>query len=252
MANLLVADVIDNARDLHPLLSRENVPDPLMVRELSRAVGDFYDQIYPRVPAFLAQSLEVDLTDPSFNWDAVIEDVPGLTPPTGIDLTTELAGGWKDLMKGEFWRQTSGPVRGPVEAVFIPWEQRTLGGRRPAFTLRDNALYFLGCAAQYQQFAIFRLLYTPNPADMTLGGSVPLPLDAREPLASRLAVFGLMRLVGNPEFKITQQDIGPFADRAANERREFLTAIFRITQRQRYVMRDVRPDPGGPWGPGLW
>ena len=92
-------------------------------------------------------------------------------------------------------------------------------------------------------------MYTPNPADCVKAGTVPLPLDAREPLASRLAMFGLLRLVGDPKFKIASADVVPFTQRASGERKEYLQSVFRITQRQQYVMRDVQPNPGGPWGP---
>lgn len=247
---LAVDEVIDHARDIHPLLSPANAPAGLLLRELTRAVSDLYDQIYPRMPAYLATSLDVDLTDPALDWTGIMEDVPGASP--GIDLTTLLAGGWKDITQGEFWMGTGATARKLAVATPTPWEQRAIVQRFPAFTLRDNALYFLGSQQAYSRFSVFRLVYTPNPADLTLGGTVPLPHDAREPLASRLALFGLMRLVGNPEFKITAADIQPFSARAQGERTEFLTAIFRVAQRQRYVVRDVRPDPGGAFGPGNW
>ena len=172
-----------------------------------------------------------------------MNDVPG-GPAAGLNLATLLPNGWKDITQGEFWM--TGGAR-PVVATFQPWEQRSLPSRKPAFTLRDDALYFLGCQADYNRYSTFRMVYTPNPADMTLTGTVPLPHDAREPLASRLAVFGMLRMVGNPAFKIAAADVQPFAVRAGSERKEFLTAIFRITQRQKYVVRDVRVDPGGPW-----
>jgi hypothetical protein len=246
---LLVDDVIDNARDLHPLLSPVNVPDGLMVRELTRGVSDLYDQIYPRNPGYLATTLEVDLTAPGFPWTGVMDDVPGVAP--GIDLTTLLAGGWKDITQGEFWMGTGATARRVCVATFAPWEQRQLCSKFPAFTLRDNALYFLGAQGFYNRFSLFRLVYTPAPVDLVLGGTIALPHDAREPLMSRLALFGMMRMVGNPEFKITAADVQPFSVRAAGERAEFLTAIWRVAQRQRYTVRDVRPDPGGAFGPGL-
>lgn len=248
MAPLTVDDVIDNARDLHPLLSRENVADELMVRELTRGVSDFYDKIYPQMPAYLATSLDIDLTDPGFNWAGALNDVPGESP--GIDLTTLLAGGWKDLMQGEFWKGSGAAARCMAKATPTPWEQRTMCARFPAFTFRDNALYFLGQQVNYSRYSIFRLVYTPSIDDLTLGGNVPLPRDAREPLASRLAVFGLLRLVANPTFKITQNDIEPIAARASSERKSYFTKVFRDAQKQRHVMRDTNPDPGGPFGPG--
>ncbi len=246
---LLVDDVIDNARDMHALLSRENFPDELAVRELTRAVSDYYDQIYPRMPAFLATTLEIDLTDPAFDWAGAMNDVPGESP--GVDLSTLIAGGWKDLTQGEFWIGTGATARCVAKATPTPWEQRTQSNRFPAFTFRNDALYFLGQQFNYARYSLFRLVYTPNPADLASGGTVPLPHDAREPLASRLAVFGLMRLIGNPQFKITAADIQPFGARASAERKEFFTAIFRVAQKQRYTMRDVSPDPGGSFGPGV-
>ncbi len=248
MAPLTVDDVIDNARDLHPLLSRENVADELMVRELTRAVSDIYDQIYPRMPAYLSTTLDIDLTDPGFDWAGALNDVPGESP--GIDLSTLIAGGWKDLTQGEFWKGSGATARCLSKATPTPWEQRTFCARFPAFTLRNNALYFLGQQVNYSRFSLFRIIYTPSIADLTLGGNIALPRDAREPLASRLAVFGLMRLVGNPQFKISQQDIGPIASRASSDRSSYLTAIFRTAQKQRHVMRDTNPAPGGPFGPG--
>lgn len=245
---LTVDEVIDHARDFHAALSRANVPDGLMVRELTRGVSDLYDQIYRRMPAYLATELDVDLTDPAFNWTGTIDDVPGVSP--GIDLTALIPGGWKDLLAGEFWIGTGATAKRLARATPIPWEQRSFNHGFPAFTLRDNAVYFLGPQVRYSRFSVFRLVYTPNPADLTTGGTVPLPHDAREPLASRLALFGMMRLVGHPEFKLTAADVAPFSQRAAGERKEFLTAIFTAAQRQRYVMKDVRPDPGGAFLPG--
>lgn len=248
MAPLTVADVIDNARDLHPALSKENVPDRLMVRELTRAVSDLYDQILKRVPAYLSLALDLDLTNPAFNWVGALNDVPGVS--AGIDLTTLIPGGWKDITQGEFWIGSGATARCAWKGTFTPWEQRTIQRRFPAFTLRDNALYFMGAQVQYSRFSLFRLVYTPAPADLVLTGNVPLPHDAREPLASRLALFGLLRLIGQPQFKISAADTAPFATRATGERKEFLTAVFGIAQRQRYVMRDVAPDPGGSFQPG--
>ncbi len=240
-----VVSVIDEARDFHAALSKQNVPDALMVGELRRALDDLINQIFPRVPAFVAVTLEVDLTDPSINWDAVCNDIPG---GTGFALESLIPGGWKDPMKGEFWWLASGNVsRRPEIGTFVPWEQRTLPCRKPAFTLRNNALYFLGAPALYQHYQTFRLVYTANPAVLQLGDNIPLPDDVHIPLASRLAVFGLRRLISMPNINVTAEMVGPFADQAKSDRAEFLQRVFRTTQRQRYVVNDVRPDPGGPW-----
>ena len=89
--------------------------------------------------------------------------MPGLSPPTGLDLSTLIAGGWKDLLSGEFWVGTGANAVRVTKGSFIPWEQRMLRGRRPAFTLRNDALYFLGPQVFYARFSLFRLVYTPKP-----------------------------------------------------------------------------------------
>jgi hypothetical protein len=58
-------------------------------------------------------------------------------------------------------------------------------------------------------------------------------------LAAMLAAFYLKRLVDDPQYKVTAATAALYAADAASERKGWLTRIFRLTQRQEYLIRDV-------------
>lgn len=225
---ITAAQILNRARDLHAALSEQNAPDVLMFRELSARQDTFFDKIFARVPAMLAKVLTVPL--PLADFDA------------GVDLATEIPGGWKDLTPAAEFRLSGTPVpRAIVEAKFIPWEQRLMGPSLPAFTLRDNTLFFLGSDTNYARFTEFRLTYTPIPERIVDEDSVvALPDDALEPLAAGLASFGLRRLVGNPLYGVTMAMWRTYDEDAALQEAMFLRRIFMgIAQRQNYSVKVV-------------
>lgn len=231
-----VAQVLNRARDQHPALDPVNTPLPLALRYLSECSRELYQAIAIRVPAYLAVELEVALPLASF------ED--------GVDLTTEIPGGWKDLLQGDFQLSTPATPESWVRAPFFPWEQRDLGRRAPAFTLRHNVIYFLGQEQFYSNYSNFKLSYTAIPTDLTADtNAIPLPDDARGTLALQLAAFFIARLLGSPSYQITPQIVGAFDQRAGKSRADFLDRIWRTTQRQDYSVRDVRGMGGGGGGP---
>ena len=252
---LTADDVINRMRDKHPSLSPQNAPQPVALRELTALVQGLYSDIFPRVPGLLAQTVAITLLGVAFDritedgYVRVVESAPDSTT-NGIDLTTVIPDGWLDLLMGEFLYDTTNSTRGPVQATFVPFEQVNHPSQLPAFTLLGNTLFFVGQASIYGNFVQFNVTYTGLPADLSAPTStVSLPGDAREPLASMLAAALLGRLIGNPQWEVTADVVGRFEARAAGQRAAFLKRIYRTTQRQIYHMRDVRPDPGGPWFP---
>lgn len=224
---LTVADVINHARDQHPSLSPLNAPNQLAYRYLSREECDIFDQIFRRVPGMLAK--QVVITFPLVDFAA------------GIDLTTVIPEGWKDLTD-LFLMYASVPTQpNMIRATFKPWEQRDIRGQLPAYTLRDEVLYFLGNDTDYATFASATLTYTPQNADLTADtDTFQVTADARETFALGLAAFWMRRLIDDPAYKCT---VGAYREVKAaydEEKTRFLSRIFRVTQRQSYTVRAVR------------
>lgn len=237
---LTAGDCIDQGRDEHPSLSETNAPSVLLLRQLSREVRSLTMAIAPRMPEFLAQRLEVNVADIDFADEAT------------IDLTGYIPGGWLDIPQLYFtWATAPSPgASRPVKATFTPWQQRMSPRRLPAYTFLSNVIYILGPQQAYTGFGVAVIAYVPLPTDFTdEADAVPLPDDAREPLAKALAAFALRRLVGNPQFDVNAEAALVQAEIAAASKKEFLNRVWRLTQRQDGRMRDVNLDPGGPWLP---
>lgn len=229
--SLTVATIVNNARDLHPALSVQNAPLPIALRAISRFEGDLVRDITSRVPGFLAK--QVDVTLPL----AVFEN--------GVNLTTLIPAGWLDLTDGFFLYSIAPNPARTKRAGNIPWEQRDMPYMWPAYSVRDNVLYFLGSDANYAQFSKFTLTYTPLPAALATGASVTvLPDDALDCLAALLAAFWLKRLVGNPAFDVSPGAAELYIAEAAGVRADFLTRIWKTTQRMTYRVRDASSGGG--------
>ena len=223
---LTVATIINNARDLHPALSVQNAPVPVALRAISRFERGFIREIATKVPAFFAKQVDVALPL------AVFAD--------GVDLATTIPAGWLDLTDAFFLYSIAPNPARTKRAGFIPWEQRDMPYSWPAYTLRDNVLYFLGSDANYAQFSTFTLTYTPLPAPLTTEQSVTiLPDDALDAFAALLAGTWLMRMVGSPAFDVSAGAAQLYLDNGARERAEFITRIWKTTQRQVYRVRDA-------------
>lgn len=224
---LTVGEVLNHARDLHPSLSETNAPNPLAYRALSRFLSDLVEEIAHRVPGFFGTELTVPL--PLASFDA------------GLDLGAALPGGWKRLLDLFFVyadSTTDPPTR--VRGNAIPLEQRDMNGPLPAWTLRSNVIYLLGQPGDYGNFASFVLTYTPLSVDVAgLNAPILLPDDSREALAAMLAAFFLKRLVDDPQYRVSKRTAELYMSDAATERAKFLRRIWRTTQNQDYVIRDV-------------
>lgn len=228
---LSVADVVNQARDAHAALSPTNAPQPIAIRRLTLFQRTLVTEIVRRVPGFLAQTVTVNL--PLTDFDA------------GIDLSSTIASGWLDLPDGVFtYAQSPSPSRS-VPGTFVPFEQRMFQGARPAFTFLNNVLYFIGLATEYTQYASFTLSFTSLPSALVDGNSTfILPDDALECLAAELAAVWIQRLVGNPNFDVDGDAAAALRADANRTKAEFLTRIFRLTQRQSYRVRDRQPGGG--------
>lgn len=232
-----VGTVINHARDLHPALTETNAPNPVAFRFLSRLTRDLIREIVRRVPANEGQILTVSLPLADFS--------------TGIDLSTSIPAGWMDLLEGFFLAGTSPNPCQKVRGPFVPWEQRDMGVPVPAFTFRNNVLYFLGGAGAYAQYSQFLLEYTPLPVDVgKVSDTFNLPDDARETLALQLGAFWLKRMVGSPQMGVTTQIAGLFQGDADAEKGKFLSRVWNLAARQSYSVRDVTGFGGGGGGGG--
>lgn len=224
---LTVREVINHARDQHPALSPVNAPNELAFRFLSRLECELFDQIYKRVPGFLAQQAVVTL--PLADFEA------------GINLTTLIPQGWKDLTD-VFFKYTAVPTTpNEIRGVFKPWEQRDVRGQLPAYTFRGNALFLIGNATDYVQFSQLTLTYTQQNPDVTsLDSTFLVTDDARETLAMGLASFWLRRLIDDPIYRVSVGAYREVKSLADEEKKDFLTRIFTLTQRQDYKVRAIR------------
>ena len=229
---LTCATVINEARDLHPALSETAAPVPIALRLLGRFTREFTEAIAVRVPSFIAVQATFTLPLASFT--------------AGESLTTLIPGGWKDLTDLFFtWSDPS--LTQPVRSKFVPWEQRDMPTRLPAHTFMNNVLYLLGSDANYTNYSQGVLTYTAMPAAFTTDtATIPLPDDALSALSALLAAYWLRRLAEDPSFgTVNPATVAAYMADAAEERKRFLTRIFRLTQRQDYVVRDVQGIAGG-------
>lgn len=224
--------VINDARDLHSVLSVTNYPVPLALRELSREERTITSIILTRVPGALAEVLVTPLPLADFN--------------AGIDLATAIPGGWFDLPVGEFTTSVTPSPNTTFTAKFIPWEQKNMWHSGPAFTFRNGVIYFLGVAQNYARYATFRLTYTPAPAQLlTENSDINLPDDALDALSLRVAAFGLQRLVGNPNFKVTKDIVAEYKQDALEARTAYVKSVFMsLAGHQSYEMHRVDDEFG--------
>lgn len=223
---LTVGQVWNRARDQHPALSALNAPFPLACRRVADDQRELVNDITAAVPAFLQRVLEVSLPLADF--------------AAGVDLSTEIPGGWVDFRQGSV-QYSSG---GEAEAFSIPWDQRLLPTRLPAYTFQGNVLYFVGPERSYSQASTFRLPYTALVADPTALSSVlTVPDDARNCLALMLAGFYLMRLVSEPMWRVTEDLAVAKVTEGQKARAAFIHRITRVGRGQRHVMRNVGPRP---------
>ncbi len=221
-----VAQVDDYMRDLHPALSSSNAPDQLALRALSRFQRDLVREIVVKVPAFLSQQVAVAL--PLADFDA------------GIDLSALIPDGWTDLLDGFFRYSTAVPPFRDTRGVFAAFEQRDMPQPFPAWTFQGNVVYLIGVAEDFAQISQFTLHYTGTPAELTTDqATFVLPDDCKDYFAAALAAFHLKRLVGNPSFNVDRQTAQLYGEDAAELRLQFLSRIFRLSQRQNYSVRNV-------------
>lgn len=229
---LTVATVANMARDYHSALSPQAAPQAVAYRALSRFQDQIVEEITSRVPGFLGQTVSVTFDAATFT--------------DGIDLADIVPAGVKDFIDARFLYDQSDP-QSYVSGLFVPYEQRDMPHPIPAYTLLNNVILLLGndqvgqLSQAYENYEGLVLSYTPIPADLTADASVfILPDDAKEALASMLAAFWVRRLVGNPNFQVERADADYWDVVANEERKRFLTRIFRTTQRQSYYIREVR------------
>lgn len=221
---LTVAQIVNEARDFHPTLSKQNAPLMVALRALSRFQRRFVTEIAHNVPAWGAT--EIAVAFPLASFDA------------GVDLGVLIPGGWVDLLDGYFTYLQSPSRR--VKGEFVPWEQKDMLAVVPAYTLRSNVLYFLGGEPSYASIANFYLTYTPLPVALTTEQSVTvLPDDSLEAFAALLAAEWLKRMVGNPAFDVDAETAGVYQQDADKLYAAFITRIRRTGQRQSYRVRDV-------------
>lgn len=224
---LLASNVILHARDLHPSLSAMNAPNPLAFRALTRMVDSINEEIARRVPGFLETTVTGTFPLASFTL--------------GLNLTTLIPLGWKDL--GDLFVTYTASSTTPattVRASFVPYEQRDMNSPLPTYTLINNSLIFLGSDTDYAAYSAWTLTFTPlGVAVAGLASVIGLPDDALEPMALGLAAFFLQRLVDDPQYRVTARTADLYASDAKARRSAFLTRIWRVTQRQNFLVRDV-------------
>lgn len=217
--------VWQRARDEHPALSALNAPWPLAVRKLGSLQRDLVSEISVQVPGYYALVLDVAL--PLADFDA------------GIDLATEISGGWDSLWEAEV---TIGTQARP--ATFRPWEQRRRisWNEFPAWTFRNNTIFLLDDATRWGQASNFALTYTPLVADpATLTTPLVLDDDTREYLVAALAAFYLARLRSQPAYRVDDGAVKLALEAAGLEKAKVLARAFALKKRQKYYQRDVTP-----------
>lgn len=224
--SVTIAQILNEARDAHPSLAAAVTPPPLAIRAVSRFVRDLYETIATKVPGFLIQSTTIAMPIPVF--------------ANGVNLTTQISGGWKDLLDLSFGANDGSGLT-YIKGRALPYEQRDMSCG-PAWTFAGNVIYFVGSESSYNQFSSALLTYTPMPPQFTaLTDTIPAPLpdDCLDCLAAMLAAFLAGRLVDDPNFVVSAQTWAVLGTIAGTQRKAFLTRIFRLSQRQDYVIRDV-------------
>jgi len=226
MATLTAGEVINHARDTHPLLSEANAPSALAYRALSRFQQALVQGIYMRQPAMLAQFYLITFPLDSFT--------------DGVDLRTLIPTGWLDILEGFVQWAGGNQNEWTKRAQQVPWEQRDMPQPWPAYTVFAETLYPLGPESAWTRVASLRLSVTRQPDDVVDDDTALIvPVDAREALATQLQAFYLKRLVGNPQFNVNTDMVSLAMQDAKMRTDEFLDRIARVGQRQSYRVRDV-------------
>lgn len=180
VASLVARDIIDAARDAHPVFDRRRHPGGVLLRALSRYQRSLAAEIIKYNPAVLTQVQETSLPLAAFDVGITL---PDFKYPAGVEAEMAPEAGVTENRKHQ------------VELV--PWQARFryhLG----AF-IRNNALYLTGTARDWVGFTKLRFYYVAEAEALATEAAVLVLPNATEPcLTAYLAHFMAQRSKGDP------------------------------------------------------
>jgi hypothetical protein len=218
VASLVAADLIESARDEHPLFDPKRHPDLILLRALSRYQRRFVPKINRVNTKFLTVELETAL--PLADFDAGIT-LPDYSFPVGVEVQST----------------SSETVIATVDLVAR--EARLRYGR--AAYVWNNKLYLTGVANDWVGFSYVRFYYVAEVDPLTTytgaGGTLVLPNAAEPCLVAYLSHFMAKRTQKTESAEAPDKRV--FRDAWKEAEQDFLDELQMHTQAEVSVVREV-------------
>jgi hypothetical protein len=196
VASLVAKDIIDAARDLHPVFDRRRHPGGVLLRALSRYQRTLAAQIIQYNPSVLTQVQTTNLPLPDFDAGVTL---PDFKYPAGVE--------------AEMPPESGGTVNRKHQVDLVPWQAR-FRWHLGAF-IRNNTLYLTGTALDWVGFQAVRFYYVPEAETLNSETDVLVLPNAVEPcLTAYLGHVMAQRSKGDPtaagldarEFRVTWRE----------------------------------------------
>lgn len=196
VASLVAKDIIDAARDAHPVFDRRRHPGGVLLRALSRYQRSLAAEIVKYNPSVLTQVQTTSL--PLASFDAGVA-LPDFKYPAGVE--------------AEMPPESGGTVSRKHQVDLVPWQAR-FRWHLGAF-IRNNTLYLTGTAPDWVGFQTLRFYYVPEVENLAAESAVLVLPNAAEPcLTAYLGHFMAQRSKGDPtaagldarEFRVTWRE----------------------------------------------
>jgi hypothetical protein len=209
------AEIVDEARDLHPAFDDNSHPDKIVVRFLSRFQLALISDALTRYPSLWSTTQD--------------EPMPLADHAAGIALTAPLFVYDVVVLKGD--RE--------LPVVVIPYEHRHDPRPDRSAWIVNRRLYLDGKASAWAGSDAIRIRYATTPTALTSEDSVLiLPDTAREALVTSAAAFMAGR--GSQRRDIEAPNYRQFAANAEVERERFLKNLWLLRSADARFIRDVR------------
>jgi hypothetical protein len=194
---LTPALLINDARDRHPLFTRQRHPDPILLRALTSEERRMVGKALAANPSSITATLEIALDSYSFD--------------TGQALPA-------------FHRVESAHAGDPPIPMFrVAWPNHLYAGGLLAYSVHGNTLFLAGAAEHWSGIEVVNVSYAPVPVDLAaLSDPMVLPDTAESYLVSFLAHFMARRLSAK---EITPEEMAQFVAERGRCESDFLAEI---------------------------
>ena len=224
MATLVVGDILNFARDLHPAHDRERTPDRVAIRLLSTIERDLAAEIAQVNPDYLLSTATI--AAPIAAGESSAQTIPAFHHIRGGTVTFA----------------ADGPVNRGLE--LITWERRYRQPFNFQAYLRGGSLYFVGEDADWADVSSVDVYYTPIPPALpetatALTSSMTLTDQARGVCQWMLAQHMAVRGAAHPDTpEASRPDVGYFATQAAQARTDFRLAVAQQRRQRTWIVSE--------------